>query len=695
MSDLAGLSEVVEEAKKVVGEGEGLYEEGWVFSSEEVAKALVEYLQKEITDVKEGGERAELEKKWNTWRRQRLCRPERESKDFPWEGASNLATPSVGANTNAIYAHVKRYLKRRKPLITVGGSGPQQEPVATALTRFLNRLLESPLHIDFVRKLNKIVYETVSMGTQFVEIPWMTKRWQFKRTGAGGNQEQVDKVVYDGPVVKTPKLEDVFTRVHWGDLQAAPWVAIRERWFRYALEQQAGIGFFRDVDKVFGTPITELPEGEVEEFKRLGLEPAVDKNEEYEIYRVYVFWDVDGNGIKEDLLVWFHLDTGTILRAEFNELGRRPIVKFPYLLISDTGESEPLYGIGVGWLGEQQQREIDTFRNMRVNSTFLASCQMLFVREGLGLGERFRIQPALVKETPEPKADINVVSFPDVTQSTLIGENVAKQDLNQYTGANDIFQGLGDSIAKTRSTASGMMFLAQRTESILASVIEDMERAIGEVGLVVLMQMVCNYERAKRFLLPEAEPSDMPLIERVLGGMRVEDIPFAFKFEVKTTEEEKSEDAKRTGIMMLTQLYSMYYKELLQLMPLLMNPQMMPEVKAFVSKYFVGRTKLMEQTLQMFGETNSSAYVPYVKDLEFQANLLDIMKESMMERMYGESMGMVQGGGLPVVPAGGVGQAAGQGAPAGFEGNPMGAGEVSPGGPGGVGGNEGLPGQGA
>jgi hypothetical protein len=237
-----------------------------------------------------------------------------------------------------------------------------------------------------------------------------------------------------------------------------------------------------------------------------------------------------------------------------------------------------------------------------------------------------------------------------------------------------------------------MMFLAQRTESILASVIEDMERAIGEVGLVVLMQMVCNYERAKRFLLPEAEPSDMPLIEGVLGGMKVEDIPFAFKFEVKTTEEEKSEDAKRTGIMMLTQLYSMYYKELLQLMPLLMNPQMLPEVKAFVSKYFVGRTKLMEQTLQMFGETNSSAYVPYVKDLEFQANLLDIMKESMMERMYGESVGMVQGGGLPVVPAGGVGQTTGQGAPAGVEGNPMGAGAVPPGSPGGVGGNEGLPG---
>jgi hypothetical protein len=639
-------------------------ESGWeptdIFGSEDIKNELIQYLQAELKDVIEGSERKELEEKWETWRRQRVARPKEKVKNTPWEGAANLASPASGSNTNGIYARVKNHIKRRRPLISVETDSKDLELKGSALERFVNKLLESPLHINFGKEFNPICYDTVSLGTQFVEIPWKTKRWQFKRSSKNGGVDQVDKIVYDGPVIEAPRLEDVLTRVHWWDIQTAPWIAFRSRWFKYELEQQQAIGFFENVEKILGESNPDLEVNLSSEQDRMGLKPDLnDRTKEYEIFRVYVFWDVDGNGITEDTIVWFEKESGTILRAEFNELGRRPIVKFPYFQVPRM-----LYAIGVGWMSEILQEEIDTMRNIRVNSTHISSTQMSLSRRGSGLPKRMVIGPAVNHEVDSPREDFQVITFPDVTRSTVQAEMMARQDLDRFTGAGDAAMGLGDSLAKSRATAGGTMFLAQRSDSILTSIIEDIESAVGEMALYIVMQLVANGERTKRFLLPLMPEADQALLREVMD-MNVEDIPLLFRFVVKVTDEEKTQEARRQGILMLTKLYSMFGQEMMQQMMMILNPQVPEPMKEFATRIYVGRTKLMEETLRMFGEGATSGYVPYTKDLEFMLQVADAMREEALNS-GGVGQDQAQGieglGGLGMVPEQGIGADLGGGA---------------------------------
>ncbi len=61
-----------------------------------------------------------------------------------------------------------------------------------------------------------------------------------------------------------------------------------------------------------------------------------EHNDWFAIYECNVFWDADGDGYDEDLIIHIERATGTILRAEYNELGTRDYVRLPYIDIPET-----------------------------------------------------------------------------------------------------------------------------------------------------------------------------------------------------------------------------------------------------------------------------------------------------------------------------------------------------------------------
>ena len=107
--------------------------------------------------------------------------------------------------------------------MTVEGENPSLEPHGRALTALLDVLNESPHHANLRGQLDPIIYETSSLGTQFLKVPWTVSRWNFKRRNRGtGALEQVSKVVKDCPEVIPIRFEDFLTRPFWSDLQRAP-----------------------------------------------------------------------------------------------------------------------------------------------------------------------------------------------------------------------------------------------------------------------------------------------------------------------------------------------------------------------------------------------------------------------------------------------------------------------------------------
>lgn len=600
-----------------------------IFPDDADKQQLLDYLQAEHVAVREGQDREQFLQQVQVWRRQRDVRPEQEVKNFPWAKASNMATPATAIVTNGIYTQLLGRFSSKDKLFVVETDNIDTMELANALTALLQVVTEGSHRADLPSKNPDIFQDTVSLGTQFVGVPWTINRMQFKRQGDVG-VEMVNKVVYEGPDVEVPLIEDVLTRPYWKDLDVAPWFTTVHRMMGYELKQGEANGWYEGVDAVEGQPLTEIDENLEDEALRAGItidyETKLELAKTYEIYRTFVFWDADGDGVAEDLVLWWEPTTGHVLRAEYNELGSRPIVRLPYI-----DRPKLLYARGVGWYAQLLQDEIDSYHNIRNNSMAVSSLQMFATRTGSMKNRSRTFRPLENIEFDDPKNDFMPITFPDVSQSTLQAEMLTRQYLQQVVAAGDALLGQGDSQAKTRATASGQAQQLQTNLKIVNAIQESVAKAYSKIGMKMLLQMAAHSNETLENLVGLVPDQHIPVLEKFFSQIRVEDVPGMVKVRVELATDDDNEQSKRQGLMMISTLYQQYIQQGLQLAMMVQNPQLPDEAKEFATRGIVGMTRIMEKTLEAFKEKGGGTYLPYVEGYDIMLDALDQQRKAMYE----------------------------------------------------------------
>lgn len=627
---------------------EELLTSGNILLDEGVREKIVTYLTDEIDEVLEGSVREEMLEKVSTWKRQREGRPKEKEKSFPWEKASNVTVPLAMMCTNGIASLLKNSLLERDPFWSVeANESLASQNQAEAATNFLDKLSDSPYHINLKQEIPRIIDEMVSLGTEFVKVPWVLDKWTYVDE-TGVSQEKIKSA---SPKVRPIPLENFLTQPYWSDIQRAPWIGEVVYLMEHELLQRQRLGIYQNVEVVLAGGPSEITDERKEVLERIGIALNSQANTKmYAIVEAYIYEDVDGDGYPEDIVVWLHPETGTVLRSEFNTLGVRPYVRIPYF--ERAGE---LYAMGVGWIVEPLQDEVDALHNMRVDGTLLSMLQMYVSSEGSNLAPNERWRPLKHIRVQEATKDFQVIKFPDISPSTIQAEYVTKEYADRATGATDAMMGFESFAGSSRKTASGTMFLAQQNLRTLQPVILNLEAAMSEIGKLITFQLIKN----KDYVLPQTEilpQNQRPYMEEVLN-MPLETIPSAFAFRVKTTDLEKTEEAKRQAKLTLVQLYTMYGQQIFQLLPTIYaGDEKVPQpIREFASKFFVGATKMMDDILRFFGERDVDSYLPYVRDIEMMHEFMDTMREQKLGEMgnvRGNSTGMGPGPGGGQSPMG-------------------------------------------
>lgn len=635
-----------------------------VLPDETMQAEISDFLRTEIDQVQ--SDRESVEDDWATWRRQRLSRPEQKTKNYPWPNASNVTVPLSEMVTNALFATTKHKFSQRVPLLMADASDSIYKAHAEALTNLISQMMESKHHVNIRKKNQTMFYDLVSMGTQFAKVPWDIRKWMFKRDG-----QQIEKVVMDSPNVIPIQLEDFFCKLHIDNLQEAPWIAVRSRMQEYELRQKQANGIFVNVEQILGSEESEVLDARAEEMDDMNLSSTMTEDvSEYDIYECHVFWDVDGDGVPEDVKLWFHKDDGVILRAEFNELGVRDVVRMVYRAVPYQ-----LYGIGVGHMVQYLQHEADSTHNIRINSMHLSSLQGFVTKTGSRHLDNFQFKPLFNLRADNPDTDVKAFGFPDVSGSTFQAEAVTMNLAQQVTGASDALMGQPDSVAKSRTTTSGYLMQQQQGYKLYEAISKNIEEAYAEIGLMMVYQMVSYPDRSAILAESLVSPEDAALLQEIFA-MNVEDIPTRFRFKVQVTEIDKTEEAQLQKDMTLMQLHSMYTDRTIQLaMQIMQVQQMAPQMAEPIMKLYVAQTKIMQDIIERMTKKNPEEFTVYVKDLDMMLQQQEMMKDQQVLQMKGAMSGS-NGAMGPVGPA--AGPAGGNSVPAGVQGG----GEVSGGAPG-------------
>jgi len=592
-----------------------------IFIDEEQKKEVVTYLQEETN--KAFYERELVERKWMKWRRQADARPEKDVKSSPWEGAANVCVPLTAMITDGIYAAMKSAFAARKPLITAKPLDKSPEDIrrAEVISKYLNILFSSPRHINYDKISNTLYRDLVLLGTQFVEIPWTIQQQMFKKRDDSGALIQVTQLQKNCPTVVPIRLEDFVARSYFTDPQTMPWYGIRHRFAEHEYRREVSLGFFEDV--LESREVLD-DEGLEHELRRSGV--SLQNTQLYQIIKYHLFWDIDGDGFFEDIIVWMDPNTGHVARSEFNELGVRPVVRLPYVDVSNN-----LYAQGTGHMCEHLQDEVDALHNMRIDGTQLSMLQIIIARRGCGFEEDEEFYPLAVKLVSDPTKDVQIVKFPDIGPTSFTAESIARMYAERRTGYGPATAGFPDEYAKTRATFSGQALQAQQSDKLAAAVRDNTGDAWGEIAQMVVFRLIEHRDEVDLSLLSE---EDVPIMQDILN-IPIEDIPLRFRFSIQITDTAETEEARRQGLLMLANLYTQYWQGIFQLMPMFFNEMSPPQVQQAAAGFYstagikglTGASELMRKIFDYFGEDDVKKYIPYTKDLEMLTQAIENMKE--------------------------------------------------------------------
>jgi hypothetical protein len=599
--------------------------------SPEVEGAIVPYLTTELGEVINDQERQEFIERVKKWRNQRDMLNEEKIKNFPWEGSSNVASTMTLQNSNGAYSVIKRALGTKKPFFTIEGTKKLHE-VAKALERLLDIVVETPELMN-IRESNREVSLDLSLiGTEFVRVPWTKREWNFKkRDKVTGEPTLVTYIEKDCPELIPIPIEDIYTRVEWPDPQRAPWIGVRHWLIKHELKQREASGVYKNVDEVLARGEQPLQDTRIEALNNAGLSMQSDRPKDlFDIFEINMYWDVDEDGLDEDIKIWFDLWSGKILRWELNEFVMRDLFRIPF--IERPGQ---LYAMGVGWILETLTDAAKALQDMRIDGTKLAAFQMYVTSNSSNIGPNEEFFPLKNIRVNNVKEDFLAVKFPDIGPGTLQAEYTLKEDASRATGVSDAMMGFPDQTVRTRYTTSGAMFQAQQNSALMDTILEGIENVYSQIGRLIVMHLIAHPTRTRE-IAAVLEDSDRQLIEGILQ-MEPHEFAKAFRVSIKSTEAGKTEDARQRALLTMTQLYTLYGQQMFQLLPMVYakDAQVPPEVKVAAAKFMVGGTKLMEKVFNQMDHPETDDYMLYVKDLEMMLDVMENQKDQRIAQMQG------------------------------------------------------------
>lgn len=579
--------------------------------------------------------RSERVKKWIKWRKQREAFPEPAVGEHILDNASKIQPPLTQIHAQTAYAKVKGYYDTSKPYfwqVKSASEKPQDHEDAKLITKYLGLLSNSQMDLN-LEKVKRIVSdEATFMGLLMVKVVWDTLEWNFKSDDDGdGVAETHQMTFHDGPSIVPISQEDTYYAPYWDELQRMPWIGHKIHFPLHEFESRVAQGVYvapTDENGIEIDPKTwlreDLTESEEESERMRGF--AHDAIKVIDLVEFHFFWDVDDDGIWEDMIWTIHVPSRTVLRMVYNTIAAREFEAFGFIPRSFTLESR-----GVGQICESLQDEVSGTHRLRNDGMKLSAIKMLAMRRQVLRENKNTIYQGKIWITDNPREDMQAIAMGEVPPSSLESENMVWSLTAQALGLSNVQRGFSDPTLGTRDTYRGQQLRLQQSESIMSTIIESTSEAWARVGMLVFFQLVRNAKRViwNERKLERLTPDEIDRLERILS-IPMSEVPRRLKFEIYTTDIEHSYEVRRDTIVKLMQMTFQAQPQLVQLSQAVFGPAGMqlqkqaPDAWNQLLQIYVGSVNLLKEayTFADFNDTEN-----YLQDVSKWEKLIEIMKE--------------------------------------------------------------------
>lgn len=440
-------------------------------------KALIRYLEREL-NLCESERLPYLKKLARLKFKYRTEFPD-QPKNWPIANSSQITIPIIKTAVDTINARLFQTLVAADPLVRVKTDDEQFVDDAFAYEKFLKTYGEQKLDLEGL--LEPWATEVTMLGTGVLE----TTNWREQKSLGSwdvATSKFVKKTVvcHNGPQVFHFPIEDFWCRVSYQDPDKAPWCGkeLRPSWSQVKSMAFSGMlnpDKINAISKYTDTSDNSSLVAQVDQ--RIENSKPTNDSSKYTIHELCVRWDVDGDGLEEELIIYFHRSSRTILRIKFNEFygGSRPWTITQFKKIPHR-----LYGEGIAETLEHLQEEISTIHNQRIDNATIANLRIILVAKALqGLKPGDRLWSGKIVKVTDVARDVGTLQLGEVYPSTVNNENIAQSYVREVSGASEAAMGQAQPVSRT--TATAQMALLEELNRRFDKPLRNMRRALRDV----------------------------------------------------------------------------------------------------------------------------------------------------------------------------------------------------------------------
>lgn len=507
--------------------------------------------------------------------------PKNPYRSTPFENAPNIEVTLGAIACDSIYAQAVDLIYTASPPITCRAvrGDPENVKGAKALQRFVNHGASTEFNMRDAT--DHVLLDDIQLGTGVFYIPFVEQK---KKT-------KINRIVSRGPMMIPVPVEDfLMPGGAYGDLQVSRWCAMRTWMTRAELVEEAQLREWEIGNAVEAAAVDWVRSQR--ELLGMTSSPSRRLGDLFEIFHVYVYYDIDGDGLQEDLRVIYDRSARSIYRVTYNPYDKRPFEACRYQL-----RAHLFYGMGVMTMMAPFQDEATELHNARTANVLIANTRIWKGKRGQ-IDENMTIWPGKFIAMDDPDS-LKGEQLGDVYPSAFNAEALTLSLAERRSGVNELAK--PSQVFGSRTPGITALSALQQMNRRFTPAFDGMRLAIA--GAV--QQCLYRYQE----MLLAGDQLIEGKIKELLGeedGRLVIDLLKTPNFdeqiavELTAASASVNREADRQNALLLVNVLAQYYQRVLELTAIAANPQTPQPVRDVALKIGAAAGEIIDRTIRAF-----------------------------------------------------------------------------------------------
>lgn len=580
--------------------------------STEKEEALCTYLRSRIRELKTGMKEL-FEEKVVKWRAAYEAKPSEETRQFPFQNASNLVIPLIAIHTDTLHAQLMAAIFKTNPIVwakMVGEQGTEAQEMKESYEEYMQYCCIEPQELDLYRVYNEGYKECIKFGTVTFKAPWEKKVRDFYIPGGDGSGQRSDfipRTLYEGPRPEKLPFTSFYLPPQAKSLESADIKCHKKTMLRWELEERSFGGVYdkETVAEVLSQPDRTSPDNEQKEKQdSVGITTQpTESTREYDIWECFVTWRYNDESFAPRMICSYHEKSNKLLRCVYDNFE-------PEWFVGARMASRDDFYYGYGFaeiLWPFEEGASETFNGYRDNQT-VANTRVWRVSPDSKLHQGYRIYPSAM--LPAEKDEIEALAHGDVSAINLDELKLLLDLAERRSGVSPPQQGFGAGMQTGKRgiySAMGTLAVMQEGNSRKDLNVSDMRDSHVRLMRLISQQYsdfgTESPYHQKRLSLFGKKSDTIKAALAALGERKLA-IPTYSSTASINREVEKQSD------LMLSQVMSRHYQMISQLLGSMQSIMTPPQVKEYFAQVVLASNLLMKGILKNFGKEDINRLVP-------------------------------------------------------------------------------------